>query len=96
MKTLTFEELVSGIRLARTAGEVSSTQKNRARIEAQGITIADCFKAMDDGEAYPAKEIDRVKYVDDKVVVFVLLGSKDKEGEVTEHAYIISAFKKVI
>jgi flagellar basal body rod protein FlgF len=96
MNQLTLEQLVTGIKKARAAGEVSATQNNRVRIEAQGVSIADCYKALDDGEPFPARESNRVKFVDDSTITFIIFGNRVKGDEKVDHAYIVSAFKRTL
>lgn len=82
-------EMVFTIRRLQEAGLLTTSLMARARAAAQHIPLADIHDAIRDGEAETAREKDRVKFVTDKLVVFVAVSYEEASDP---GAVIVSAF----
>lgn len=47
----------------------------RTRLQAMGLTVADCWATVKHGKAYSANEADRMKFIDEDRIVFVAYNS---------------------
>lgn len=68
------QALTAEIKVYLDDGTLRIAPLARTRMEAFGLSPEEVFDAIREGEAHPARENDRVKYIYGDVIVFVAVG----------------------